>query len=66
MTGGNPRTTVLLFDLFAADGNVHSDLSGLLDMMTPLYKARMENLAEQPRKMLAHLMDSGRGKRRAS
>lgn len=59
MTGGNPRTTVLLFDLFAAngDGNVHSDLRGLLDMMTPLYKARMENLAEQPRKILAHLME---------
>lgn len=59
MTGGNPRTTVILFDLFAAnaDGNVHSDLRGLLDLMTPLYKARMEALAEQPRKLLAHLME---------
>jgi DNA-binding transcriptional regulator GbsR (MarR family) len=25
--------------------------------MTPLYKARMENLAEQPRKILAHIME---------
>ncbi|HRH71982.1 MAG TPA: AAA family ATPase, partial [Zoogloea sp.] len=59
MTGGNPRTTVMLYDLFAVggDGNVHSDLRGLLDMMTPLYKARMESLAEQPRKLLAHLME---------
>jgi len=60
MTGGNPRTTVILFDLFAAnaDGNVHSDLRGLLDLMTPLYKARMEALADQPRKLLAHLMEA--------
>ena len=59
MTGGNPRTTVMLYDLFAAGGygNVHSDLRGLLDMMTPLYKARMESLADQPRKLLAHLME---------
>ncbi|WP_374493915.1 AAA family ATPase [Zoogloea sp.] len=59
MTGGNPRTTVMLYDLFAVagDGNVHSDLRGLLDIMTPLYKARMESLAEQPRKLLAHLME---------
>ncbi len=59
MTGGNPRTTVMLYDLFAAgdEGNVHNDLRGLLDMMTPLYKARMESLAEQPRKILAHLME---------
>lgn len=59
MTGGNPRTTVMLYDLFAAggDGNVHSDLRGLLDMMTPLYKARMESLADQSRKVLAHLME---------
>ncbi|OQX05247.1 MAG: hypothetical protein BWK76_27750 [Desulfobulbaceae bacterium A2] len=59
MTGGNPRTTVMLYDLFAAgaDSGVHSDLNSLLDTMTPLYKARMEGLAEQPRKILAHLME---------
>ena len=59
MTGGNPRTTVMLYELFAADrnGEVQSDLNGLLDSMTPLYKARMESLPEQARKILAHLME---------
>jgi len=36
---------------------VHSDLKVLLDLMTPLYKARMEQIAEQPRKLLALLME---------
>lgn len=60
ITGGNPRTTTILYDLFAAgaDGDLHNDLRGLLDLMTPLYKARMEQLAEQPRKLLAHLMEA--------
>lgn len=59
LTGGNPRTTVMLYELFAADrqDNLHADLKLLLDLMTPLYKARMENLADQPRKLLAHLME---------
>jgi len=60
ITGGNPRTTATLYDLFAAgaDGDLHSDLRGLLDLMTPLYKARMEQLPEQPRKVLAHVMEA--------
>ena len=59
ITGGNPRTTVILYDLFAAGWkeDLHTDLKSLLDSMTPLYKARMENLAEQPRKILAHVME---------
>ena len=59
LSGGNPRTTVILYELFAADrqDNLHADLKLLLDLMTPLYKARMENLADQPRKLLAHLME---------
>ena len=59
LTGGNPRTTVLLYELFATGGadDVKRDLEGLLDMMTPLYKARIETLAEQPRKLLAHIME---------
>ncbi|WP_374089101.1 tetratricopeptide repeat protein [Methylomicrobium lacus] len=59
ITGGNPRTTVILYDLFAASGqnDTHADLKALLDSMTPLYKARMENLAEQPRKIFAHVME---------
>ncbi len=59
ITGGNPRTTVMLYDLVASgwSSDLQSDLKALLDLMTPLYKARMENLAEQPRKLLAHLME---------
>jgi Flp pilus assembly protein TadD len=59
ITGGNPRTTVMLYELFAAGGSddVHSDLRRLLDTMTPLYKARMETLSDQARKLLAHLME---------
>ena len=60
LTGGNPRTTVMLYELFAAGGkdNVRADLERLLDGMTPLYKARLEVLADQPRKVLAHVMEN--------
>lgn len=60
LTGGNPRTTAILYELFAAgaDGDLHGDLRALLDLMTPLYKSRMEQLAEQPRKILAHVMEA--------
>jgi predicted ArsR family transcriptional regulator len=49
----------MLYELFAADrqDNLHTDLKLLLDLMTPLYKARTENLADQPRKLLAHMME---------
>ncbi len=59
LTGSNPRTAVILYELLAAgwEGDVHSDLKALLDLMTPLYKACMEQLAEQPRKLLALLME---------
>ncbi|MBH1970197.1 MAG: AAA family ATPase, partial [Moraxellaceae bacterium] len=59
LTGGNPRTTVMLYELFAAGGDdsVKADLERLLDLMTPLYKARVEALADQPRKILAHIME---------
>lgn len=59
LTGGNPRTTVMLYELFAAGGreNIRADLERLLDAMTPLYKARLEVLADQPRKVLAHVME---------
>lgn len=49
LTGGNPRTTVTLFFLYAEDfsPSVFGDLEGLLDRVTPLYKARFEELAPQ-------------------
>ncbi len=49
LTGGNPRTTVMLFKLiingFTSD--VNDDLEALLDEITPLYKARFEELPEK-------------------
>ncbi len=59
LSGGNPRTTVMLYELFAngQKGDVRSDLEALLDAMTPLYKARMDSLADLPRKLLAHILE---------
>ncbi len=49
LTGGTPRTLVLLFPLiqngFSPD--VNTDLEALLDMVTPLYKARFEEVPQQ-------------------
>ena len=49
LTGGNPRTVLTLFFLYAEDfaPNVFGDLEGLLDRVTPLYKARFEELTAQ-------------------
>jgi DNA-binding MarR family transcriptional regulator len=49
LTGGNPRTTLTLFFLYAEDfaPSVFGDLEGLLDRVTPLYKARFEELTTQ-------------------
>lgn len=59
LSGGNPRTTVMFYELLAHSphGDVRSDLEALLDAMTPLYKARMDALAELPRKLLAHVFE---------
>ena len=58
LSGGNPRTTVMLYELLASSqaGHVRSDLESLLDSMTPLYKARLDALADLPRKLLAHIL----------
>jgi tetratricopeptide (TPR) repeat protein len=49
LTGGNPRTALTLFFLYAEDfsPSVFGDLEGLLDRVTPLYKARFEELTAQ-------------------
>ena len=49
LTGGNPRTASLLFHLYAEDftPTVFGDLEQLLDRVTPLYKARFEELSDQ-------------------
>jgi len=47
LTGGVIRTVVILFDIFVdnQNGNAISDLDGILDRVTPLYKHRMDDLA---------------------
>ncbi|NOU17944.1 MAG: tetratricopeptide repeat protein [Bacteroidales bacterium] len=49
LTGGNPRTATMLFKLiikgFSKD--INDDLEALLDEITPLYKARFEELSLQ-------------------
>jgi len=59
LSGGNPRTTVMLYTLLAGGqaGQVRSDLEILLDDMTPLYKSRLDNLADMQRKLLAHILE---------
>lgn len=54
LTGGNPRTIVLLFNVLASgvDGDVRSDIERLLDQCTPLYKARFEALAAQAQQVV--------------
>ncbi|WP_428656827.1 AAA family ATPase [Runella sp.] len=49
LTGGNVRTVVMLFALVSRglSSDVFQDLEALIDQMTPLYKARFEELAPQ-------------------
>ena len=45
LTGGVPRTIIMLFDIFIdEDGNAFEDLLKVLDDVTPLYKYRMDDL----------------------
>lgn len=47
LTGGVPRTMVMLFDIFVDDGgDAFSDLLKILDDVTPLYKHRMDDLPD--------------------
>lgn len=57
LTGGNPRTAVLLYGalLKGVDGDVRSDLEALLDEVTPLYKARFDELPTQAQQLLDKL-----------
>ena len=48
MTGGVPRTIVLLFEILIENNNgVFEDLEAILDKVTPLYKHRMDDLPTQ-------------------
>ena len=45
VTGGVPRTMVMLFDIFIEDnGNTFNDLMKVLDDVTPLYQERMNHI----------------------
>jgi tetratricopeptide (TPR) repeat protein len=54
LTGGNPRTIVLLYGVLAqgTNGDVRSDLERLLDQCTPIYKARFEALPTQAQQVV--------------
>jgi len=57
LTGGNPRTAFLLYDLFsrgASDDVVH-DLERLLDGITPLYQSYLEQLNEMGQRIVGVL-----------
>lgn len=49
LTGGNPRTANLLYRLIVKgfSKEISDDLEGILDEITPLYKARFEELSPQ-------------------
>lgn len=54
LTGGVPRTMVLLFEIFVdhEKGNAFADLEFILDRVTPLYKHRMDDLPAQQQKIV--------------
>ncbi len=54
LTNGVPRTIVLLFDIFLdnVNGNSIEDLRRLMDMVTPLYQHRMDNLPPQQQEII--------------
>ncbi|MBM4371071.1 MAG: ATP-binding protein [Deltaproteobacteria bacterium] len=51
LTGGNPRTLLILYLMLEMgnDRELMRDLEWILDQVTPLYKARVEELAAQAR-----------------
>ena len=54
LTGGNPRTLVLLYRVLSQgpDGDVRRDIEQLLDTYTPLYKARFEEMSPQAQQIV--------------
>jgi DNA-binding MarR family transcriptional regulator len=53
-TGGNPRLTIMLYDLVANQSitDVKTELDLLLNQLTPFYQDRMKEVAEQEGKIL--------------
>lgn len=57
LSGGNPRALVLLYNVLAHEDldSAHGYLEGMLDLATPLFKARIEELAPQAQQVLVGL-----------
>ncbi len=57
LTGGNPRTTTILFQILCQgfSKDAYQDLEALLDWVTPLYKARFEEMAPQAQMIVSTL-----------
>ncbi|MBI3947012.1 MAG: tetratricopeptide repeat protein [Armatimonadetes bacterium] len=57
LTGGNPRTAVLLFEMFSQgfSQDAYEDLDGLLDIVTPLYQSRLDQLSGQAQVIVGSL-----------
>lgn len=54
LTGGVPRTIIMMFNVFMdnVEGKSVRDLELMLDNVTPLYKARLDDLAPQQQKII--------------
>lgn len=54
LTGGVPRTIILLYEIFAdfREGDAFQDLEFILDRVTPLYKHRMDDLSPHQQKIV--------------
>lgn len=56
LSGGNPRTLIQLYNVLsrpdAKDRDIEGDLEQLLDQVTPLYKAKFEQLPTQSQQVL--------------
>lgn len=61
LTGGNPRALGLIFDLLRQGPNSRAveDFERLMDLTTPYYKARLEDLSEQAQ-VVMHALATGR------
>jgi tetratricopeptide (TPR) repeat protein len=57
LTGGNPRTVGLLYELFARGlgSDAWEDLRSLLDAMTPIYQSRLEQLSDRGQQIFSAL-----------
>lgn len=60
LTGGVIRTMVLLFEIMVENntGSVFRDLNALIDLVTPLYKHRIDDLPAQQQKIVAALANA--------